>query len=320
MKKKRFLIAFPLHFIYNKDGDDMKVLCIGHTAYDITTPVETFPRENTKTRVHERVECGGGPASNAAYLLGKWKVETYFAGVVGDDLYGKRIIDEYKSVGVNIDYLQVSKEHTTTASYIIANRANGSRTILTYRPSDIKMEDVDININPDIILIDGQEPAISKKVLQKYPNAVSIIDAGRTKKEICELCHLVTYVVCSKEFAETISGVTIFNLESLQVAFQKLEEEFHTNLVITLEASGCAYRNDEGEVEIVPSIKVKAIDSTGAGDIFHGAFTYGVAQSWPIRKILRFANLAGAMSVTRIGGRNSIFELEEMMEVYNASQ
>ncbi len=295
----------------------MKVLCIGHAAYDITTPVETFPKENTKNRVQERVECGGGPAGNAAYLLGKWGVDTYFAGIVGDDLYGQRIVEEYKKVGVHTDYLQVSKEHITASSYIIANRENGSRTIFTYRPSDMHMTDVDINIQPDVILVDGQEPAISKKMLTQYPNAISIIDAGRTKLEIRELCRMVNYVVCSKDFAEKISGLTIFDNDSLSYAFRKLEEEFHTEIVITLEAAGCAYRTESGNVEIVPSLKVKAIDSTGAGDIFHGAFTYGIAQGWPMPKVLRFANLAGAMSVTRIGGRNSIFELEEMIEVYN---
>lgn len=295
----------------------MKVLCIGHAAYDITTPVDTFPKENTKTRVPERIECGGGPAGNAAYLLGKWGVSTYFAGVVGDDLYGHRIIEEYQRVGVNTDYLQVSKDEVTASSFIVANRENGSRTILTYRPSEMKMTDVDIEIEPDIILIDGQEPEFSKKIIEKYPNAVSIIDAGRTKRAIRELCRMVNYVVCSKDFAEGISGIKIYENESLEHAILKLENEFHTNIIVTLEATGCAYRNDEGKIEIVPSIKVRAIDSTGAGDIFHGAFTYGIAQNWPMEKILRFSNLTGAMSVTRVGGRNSIFELDDMIEIYN---
>lgn len=295
----------------------MRAICIGHAAYDITTPVENFPKENTKNRVQSRIECGGGPAGTAAYLLGKWGIETYFAGIVGDDLYGNNIKKEYDAVNVNTDYLQISKEHTTTSSYIIANRENGSRTILTYRPSSMKMAPVDININPDIIVIDGQEPEISEQVIKNNPNAISIIDAGRDRKEIRDLCKLVTYVACSKEFAESVSGVAIYETDSLNYAFKKLEEEFNTTIVITLESAGCAYRNSEGVVEIIPSIKVKAVDSTGAGDIFHGAFAYAMAQGWDMAKALRFSNIAGAMSVTRIGGRNSIFELDEMLEVYN---
>ena len=66
----------------------MKVLCIGHASYDISVIVNEYPKENTKYRVDEKVECGGGPACNAAYLLGCWNVETYFQGIVGNDLYG----------------------------------------------------------------------------------------------------------------------------------------------------------------------------------------------------------------------------------------
>ena len=73
----------------------MKILCIGHAAYDITVPLTEYPIENTKNRVPERIECGGGPASNAAYLLAKWNMETYFAGIVGNDNYGNIIENEF---------------------------------------------------------------------------------------------------------------------------------------------------------------------------------------------------------------------------------
>lgn len=294
----------------------MKILCIGHSAYDITTPLESYPIENTKNRVHERIECGGGPSGNAAYLLAKWGMEVYIAGIVGNDLYGKRIRDEYRSIGVNTDYLELSDSHITTSSHIIANKANGSRTILTYRPSQMKMSDVDINIKPDIILIDGQEYEISKKVIENNKDAIVIIDAGRDRKEIRKLCKMSTYVVCSKEFMELVSNIKIIDDTSLENAFVVLEKEFNTTTIVTLEEKGCAYRKN-GNITVVPSIKVKAIDSTGAGDIFHGAFTYGIANNWPMDKILKWSNIAGAMSVTRIGGRNSIFSLEEMEEVYN---
>lgn len=294
----------------------MKILCIGHSAYDITTPLENYPKENTKNRVHERIECGGGPAGNAAYLLAKWGMEVYFAGIVGNDLYGKRIRDEFRMIGVNTDYLQLSDEYITTTSHIIANKENGSRTILTYRPSNMKMHDIDIDIKPDIILIDGQEYEMSKKVIANNPDAIVIIDAGRDRKEVKDLCMMSDYVVCSKDFMEAVSHITIYDQTSLEMAFKHLENQFKTKIIVTLEAKGCAYR-DNDQIKIIPSVSVKAIDSTGAGDIFHGAFVYGMASNWPLEKILRYANIAGAMSVTRVGGRNSIFSKKEMDEVFN---
>ena len=72
-----------------------------------------------------------------------------------------------------------------------------------------------------------------------------------------------------------------------------------------------------GELKVIPSLRVKALDSTGAGDIVHGAFVYGLAKKFSLEKTLKYANFAGAISVTRVGGRYSIPTLEEMNTVYD---
>lgn len=295
----------------------MKILCIGHAAYDITIPVDEFPIENTKNRVHERIECGGGPSATAAYLLGKWNMDVSFAGIVGKDLYGKKIKTEFDSVGVNTKYLEMSEDHTTTSSFILANTSIGSRTVFTYRPSDMKMQEIELDFVPDIVLMDGQEAEMSKKILEKYPNTISIIDAGRSRKEIIELSKMVKYLVCSKEFAENVSEIKFKeDFSNKEEIYSKLEGIFHNNIVVTLEAAGCLYKHNK-ELKIMPSIKVKPVDSTGAGDIFHGAFTYGIAKGYDFEKVLKLSNIAGAISVSRIGTRASIPTLEEMEEVYN---
>lgn len=296
----------------------MKILCIGHVAYDITIPVEDFPIENTKNRVERRIECGGGPASNAAYLLGKWGVETYIAGVVGTDQYGMKIKDEFEQIGVNTKYLELNESHTTTSSFIIANQKNGSRTIFTYRPNTIKMNPIKLNFEPDVILTDGQEIEISKEMIQKYPNAISIIDAGRPTPEIIELSKLVNYTVCSKEFAETVTGMQIdyTKTNTMIELYKKMESIFKNNIVVTLESKGALYKY-QNQVKIMPSIKVKAIDSTGAGDLFHGAFAYGIIKNMLYEEIIKLANITGALSVTKIGGRFSAPSIEEVKRIYH---
>ena len=295
----------------------MKVLCIGHAAYEITIPVDSYPVENTKNRISKRIECGGGPASNAAYLLAKWNVETYFAGMIGDDLYGDRIKKEFEEVGVNTKYLIQSKDYQTTSSFVIANQDNGNRTVFAYRPQSLSMKVIDFDFIPDFILIDGHEPELSKDALRRYPNAISVIDAGRSKKEVIELCYLVNYLVCSKEFAEQVSGIKIdySDLNTISNVYNYLKNEFKNKIVITLEDKGCVYEKNE-EIKVMSSIKVKALDSTGAGDIYHGAFLYWLTQNFDIEKVVSYANLAGAISVTRVGGRYSIPSLEEVENKY----
>ncbi len=173
----------------------MKIFCIGNSAYDITSVVDEFPKENTKYRVQEQIECGGGSAGNAAYLLAKWGMDVFFIGTVGKDTYGKRIRDEFRTIGVNINYLSISSAYKTTSSHIIINKKSGSRTILSYREHNMQMPNMDIVDKPDIILLDGYEHDMAKKIIEQYPDAIVVIDAGRDCKEVRELCQLSDYVV-----------------------------------------------------------------------------------------------------------------------------
>ena len=296
----------------------MKVLCIGHISYDITFPMEGFIKENTKNRVNERVECGGGPASNAAYLLGKYGVETYIMGLLGNDFYANKIMEEFKVVNVNTDYIEQNSNYSTTVSTIIANKTNGSRTILTYKNNLVKYPIKDVEFIPDIIHLDGQEIEISNYMLDKYPNAISVIDAGRNTDEIIELSKRVNYLVCSKEFAENITNKKFDknNLSTYSDIYTDMEKIFKNTIVITLESDGSLARID-GKLKIIPSIKVKAIDSTGAGDLFHGAFVYCLTQKFNLEKSLIFSNIVGALSVTKIGGRFSVPNLDEVLTILN---
>ena len=295
----------------------MKIMCIGQAAYDITFMMDEFPKENLKYRVHDRIVCGGGSASNAAYLLGKWGCDVSFLGIVGNDYYGKKIRDEFRTVNVNIDNLEFSQEYETPTSYIIVNKENGSRTILTHRNKNMKMNDANINIKPDIIMIDGREDERSLKLIEENPGSIVVIDAGNTRKEVLDLCKLSNYVVCSKVFAEEIGGAYINDLNTLNICLTKLENEFNTNVIITLEEMGCGYRNELGKAEIINAFKSNVLDTTGAGDIFHGAFVYGLTKKWDMKKILMFSNITAALSVTKIGGRNSVFDIKEVEEIYN---
>ena len=295
----------------------MKAICIGQAAYDITLPMDHFPIENKKTRSQDKVECSGGSACNCAYLLAKWGIDTYFAGVVGDDYYGHKIKEELESIGVNTKYLEISKECRTTSSYIITNTTSGSRTIITNRPKELVLNDVELEEKFDVILLDGYERTFANKIIDNNPGAIKIIDAGSLKEATVELSKKVDYVVCSKDFAEdyTKHKVDYSDLTSLIVIYNILKREFRNNIIITLEDKGC-FTYDEG-YKLVPTLKRKAIDTTGAGDIFHGAFTYAIANKFDMIKTLKIANISGALSVGKIGGQFSIPTIDEVMKKYD---
>lgn len=296
----------------------MKIVCIGHAVYDTTIPLCGFLEENTKLRIDTKFDCGGGPACNAAYLLGKWGMETYFVGLVGKDKFGRLIKQELEEVDVNTDYLKMAKDYETTSSIIFANVESGTRTVVSYRPGEVeKLEDVNLDFEPDVILVDGHEYEVSKKLLKEYPNAISVMDAGRVTEDNIDLGKMIDYVVCSKDFAEEITEMDFQeDYSNKEEIYRKLKEIFPKNVIVTLESKGCLYEVNN-TLKIMPGIEVRSIDSTGAGDIFHGAFTYGVATGMNLEENLLFSNITAGMSVTKVGGRNSIFELDTIREKFN---
>ena len=289
----------------------MKVLCIGHATYDVVIPIENYPIENTKNRVSNSICCGGGPSANAAYLLAKWGIDTYFVGCVGADYAGNYIDAEFKSVGVKLDYFIKSKALKTTSSYIIVNTKNGSRTTLSTRNNIKNIGYKNIDIKPDIILIDGYEVELSKKVINNNKDSIVVIDAGKCTPDIVSLCHLSDYIVCSLEFAKDYT-----ESNDIDTMMKKLKDDFKGEVIITLEDKGCCYYQGD-DVKTIKSIPIKPIDTTGAGDIFHGAFVYGLISKWDMYKILSFSCTTSGMSVTKLTGRKSIFPLNQIESVYN---
>ena len=148
------------------------------------------------------------------------------------------------------------------------------------------------------------------KVISNNKQATVVIDAGRCTDDVIELCHMSDYIVCSRKFAEDYSKSS-----DIDIMMNKLNSDFKGEVVITLEDKGCAYYSDG--VKIIKSVPLSAVDTTGAGDIFHGAFVYGLINNWDMYKILTFASTTSGLSVTRMTGRKSIFPLKKVEDLYN---
>lgn len=284
-----------------------KVLCVGQVAYDVTLAIDHYPEENKKMRAIKRVECAGGSAYNSAYLLASWGVDTTFIGSIGKDEEGRKIKQESEEIGLKLKLSE--HDSKTTTSYILANLSNGTRTIITDKNKDLKYIGELPSEEYDMIVLDGNELELSLKVLEKYKNAITILDAGKLSDNILTLGKYVDYFVCSNDFAKDYTNLPLENIDEI---YEKIASDFKGKVVITLESKGSFTKiNNYG---LIPSIKVKAVDSTGAGDIYHGAFAYFVLQEKPLDEVMQYANIAGALSVTKLGSRMSQPKLEEVIK------
>ena len=170
----------------------MKVLCIGNSNYDITIPLNEYPKENRKIRLADKVvECGGGSISNAACLLATWGVDTTIASVVGNDIYGEKIKEEYLKYHINCKYLK-TLNYKTSISFILVNKEDKTRTILIERDESLKIDkNLKVDEVYDYILVDGGNVEFSKEILLNNKDSISILDAGNKKESVLELINLV---------------------------------------------------------------------------------------------------------------------------------
>lgn len=296
----------------------MKVLCIGHSTYDFYLPIDRFPEENKKYKISNQIECGGGVASNAAYLLGKWGVQTYYQGVLGEDIFAKKIIKELKEAGVNTKYIEKTDEASTTISFVLVNQNNGDRTVFNYGEKPIDIQNFEYDFVPDIILTDGYNYEASVRALTNFKESIRVLDAGVFNDEIKDLCKRVNYIICSKEFAEGSTGLKVNydDEKSLLKMYEILENEYKARVIVTLEEKGCLYRDDNGKVKIMTGLKVHAKDTTAAGDIFHGAFVYSLTCKLSLETCLKIANIAAGLSVREMGARFSVPSIDEVHAIY----
>lgn len=291
------------------------LLCVGHSTYDITYLMNEFPTENKKYKIENTKMMGGGPTGNAAYLLGKYKENVSYITTLGTDIYGQEIIRELKSVNVDLSHSLIKNDYFTPCSMIITNTTLGSRTILNHRinnaiPPFYKLE---YKKSPSFILFDGHELELAKLTLKEFPKAVTVLDAGSFKLSCVELGKEVDYLVSSEDFAQEFSKVDKITEENFSYVFKKLEELNKNNIVITLGEKGCLFKKDN-LLYLHPAFPTKAIDTTGAGDIFHGAFLYALSKNFDFIDILKFSSVCASLSVEKIGGRNSIPELKDIFK------
>ena len=256
-------------------------------------------------------------SNNAAYLLAKWHDEVYFATTIGNDDYGRKIKEELESVGVKLDYINTVDGQSTT-SYILANRSNGTRTIVTHVSEKMHFSDnATIPIKPDVILFDGYDINMALKIIKDNPKAIKIIDAGSLKNETVELSKYCDYIVCSNDFAREYTKIDFdYNdINKIHEVYDLIAKDFQGKLIITLEEYGSITKIDN-EFKLVQSVKKKSVDSTGAGDIYHGAFTHFIANGYNLLETMKYANIAGALSVTKIGSKNSMPNYEDVINYH----
>lgn len=296
----------------------LKAISLGRVCYDINLVVDSMPEEGTSTEFFNKIGCGGGTAANVAVCLSRWGINTAFSGVLGNDVYGNRIREEFDNAHIDTRYIEQSFNNDTPLSAIIINKNTGKHTVLNMSDKYIGLKKYDFDFTPDLIFVDGYDAIASKNLLDRFPNCVSVLSASIITKETMDLCRKAKYVICTKEFAESVSGVKIDfqNINTLAEAYQKLKKRYlNSEFIITIGVKGALYCVNN-QIKISPSLKVNVIDTHGVKDTFCAAFAYSIVNEKDIEKAVKYGCIAAGLSTTIVGGRLSIPALEDIKKIY----
>lgn len=292
----------------------MHVTGLGQCSLDYLSLVDVYPQVDTKKEVLEWHEQGGGPVATALVALSRLGVSCCFYGVTGDDEAGRKIRRSLTGEGLDLKGLFTRKESFSQLAFIAIERNTAKRTIFWRRPSGKALQpdelEEDFLLGSDFLLVDGlmMDASISAVKRAREMNIPSMLDAGSARPGMTGLAGLCDYVVASEVFAEGLGwGLTP---EALLKEFRALRG---SALTVTQGENGSITISNDRTIKM-PAFKVETVDTTGAGDVFHAGYIYGLLQEWDLERVLRFASALAALTCKSVGGQTGAPGLGQVLE------
>ena len=301
---------YPLQWFFMPDFD---VVGVGLNATDTLLVVPHFPAYAGKVPFQEEVVSPGGQVASALVACARLGLRTKYIGTVGDDERGRIQLESLRQAGVDIEHVQLRRNCANQSAYIVIDRSTGERTVLWRR-------DEGLRIDPEQILpeqiacarllhIDGHDtPAVERAAAIARGLGIPVtVDVDTVYHGFDRVLPHVDYLVASSEFPTAWTGQ-----DDPFKALELMQREYGMKVAaMTLGAHGALAR-ENGEFFYSPAFVVNCVDTTGAGDVFHGAFCYAVLQEMPMRDALEFSNAMAALNCTALGARGGIRGLEEI--------
>lgn len=276
----------------------------------------------------------GGVAGNVITQLGHLGTKTGWFGKIGDDDTGKILIDEFKKYSLDISHVEVIKDKMSMFTWILVDKS-GERSITMFpnvlnelTAKDVREKHADYIRNAKILMVEAcvmpLAPIIEAMKIANEAGVKVVFDMDVTLKDIIE-----TNMGTEEDLYECIRRADVFipckvaaaellGTSDLKNNIHKLQAKESQIVSVTLGDKGCLIYNNHEKIYI-PGFKVVAIDTTGAGDAFHGGFVYGLLNNFSIKKIGEFANACGAYCCTGVGARHT-GNLDLIQEIIDNNQ
>ncbi|MCK4403770.1 MAG: hypothetical protein KAW02_01645 [candidate division Zixibacteria bacterium] len=285
---------------------------LGVNAVDYLCVLDPYPHLDDKVEAVASSVQGGGPVPTAMVTLAKLGAKACYIGKIGDDPEGEFAKSQLEKEGVDVQYLLLDEKIKTARAFIWVDKKSGKRTVALEHDKKNRLKKGELkfldSISTKFLHMDAREPEINILVARwaKKQNAQVCLDVGSLRSGVKKVFPYVDHLIVSKRFACDFAKTS----DPLVACRELMKRGFETVVVTTGEA-GCIYRSGN-KIFHSPGFVVKVVDTTGAGDVFHGAFIYGLLKKWSLKRVARFANACAAMKCRILGGRAGIPTLREV--------
>ena len=291
---------------------------LGATSVDYVYILPASPEPggpHAKMRISSRIILCGGQTATALAACTSLGLRARFIGALGSDENGRLIREELVRRGVDVSDAVVHDAANQYALILIDERT-GERIVLWHRDEGMRLHEAEIR--PEllhgvrVLHVDDvdEESAIRAARVARAAGAAVTSDIDRVTDRTLELVGSVTIPIFAEHVPPAITGEA-----DQERALRKLRRGHDGILCVTLGAQG-AIALDRDRLIHVPAFPIQAVDTTGAGDVFRGAFIHAMLQKKSVEEILRFANAAAAASCTKLGALNGVPTLEEVRRIH----
>ncbi len=295
------------------------VVGVGLSTLDIVQRLEHLPTWDNPGRIDDILFDGGGPAATALATVSRFGERTGFVGTVGNDWVGEVKLRSLREHGVDVTRVRSRDQPETQVIFCYVDSRSGERIFSGSKdfgrdPLRVAELDEAYIAGAELLHMDGfhHEAALQAARWMKAAGKTVVLDgsavSGNTlPPQFAALVEFTDVLVCGDGFVQALTG----HDDDIAAATSALERGPEI-VVITKGAEG-SHLVTASERLVAPAFPIDVVDTTGAGDVFHGAFIYGLLQDWSLDQVLEFSSATAALACTRLGGRAGIPTLAEVL-------
>ena len=291
----------------------MDVIGIGNLCVDYIMEIDRLPATDEFADTLSHSCQGGGRVANALSVLGRLGSAAQMFGITGDDLYGQFCKRDLEEQGVDVSKIITQAGANSNFCVVLAEKSTGGRSIVRQFGTCRKLQAEELPEDSIygarfLHLADMGPVSVRAAELMRKSGGTVVMDADEFDPEIEAHMNLIDIFICAKQYYNSL-----FPSCDYEEGLRRIIARGPHTAIVTLGSKGCAGVSREGYFRL-PCFPVEVVDSTGAGDVFHGAYIYGELQGWCAKEGARFASAVSAIKCTVLGGRAGIPNLKMVQD------